>query len=844
MKRSRLAQGFGKLLSVGAMFMVGVALFAWSPQPEIAEFRDTAQVVSTRLFAQLTDVMAGTREQLDVHTGDVIEIRGVSNAPEAAYDWVLSKDETFMQASKDVAFRLRPTEPGLYRIEATVTENAGIGRRTIVLRVRTHDDSTLTNSGSLPLSDDQIVTTDPPSQDGTIVLGQRRVLRIDPRREDVSTIAIDLDTSTDTDGDGDPANENDVSGSFIESAETPLFLWLTNDEPRSIRVLGRTVDGTSLSQSFTVQLAPPEPEIVLPPIITDTINVTSEPDGSLRFDVAVDPAVQASSPLVYEWSFGDGFTSMLRQPIHRYRATGSYDIRVTVRDVRDGTVVATSAKTVDVTVVEGPIAGSGSVASASSSSLIAGTTSSAASSVPATDGDRSGLIWTILKVSGVILLSLLLGAGAVWLVIVILTKRSGSRLEQALETMESKIVGKGSAGDADVIDVAPAPMTIQREEPEPEQKQDAFVPAVQETPPIDLNQAPSWLKKGLDEHPAEPAATPEPASPPEPAATVTESPSPVPGPEAAPPPLPSDAPAQQPSGELPSWLQPQSSPAPEPAPSEPTPEPSVSTPVETAPAEPASDLPSWLAPPTDTSAKPTAAEPTPPAPAAEPEPPVVPEPEPTPAPTPTPPLTPAPTSQPVEAPVTPAPASEAKAPDATTEAAPQPQPVETPAPTPALQAPVAPTPSAPAPATQTAAITPEEQARLDRERERKRLKRQRYRENLKKRKQEEKQGTAAQTPTPTPSTSEQTQNSESKEAVPTAPAPAQQPAQPAASPAPVPERKPPEPQDIPLQETPEKPAAATPDNQVVFMVQADALQPKEEPKEQKPEGHDQAGTQA
>ncbi|MDO8649353.1 MAG: PKD domain-containing protein [Candidatus Peregrinibacteria bacterium] len=719
---------------------------------------------------------APEEEKIGIQVGEVFEIMGVASIPEPQFSWVLIQDRSFIAAGREQHFRVRLSRPGKHTLDANIySTTAEVQfRKSILLDVQPFQDNGpgFATGGNLPVPEDPstIVLTDPSTLRGSMVIPKdREIVRIVHARTDIEELTIDLDTTVDADEDGNPANDNDTAKTFIRTERTPLFLWFTTlPEPRTIRVTAKLTDGGTLSQEIRLSVGVPPSEVVT----SDDISALETPDGTVLFTLRTENPFP-ETPLLYEWSFGDGEWSMLTTPEHRYAQSGSYTVHVDVVNLGTGQVIYSGDS--PITVAKGgpripvptqPTPGTGG-------------------EQPEPSGGGGGSILRYIVIAVIVLLvAMIIGALIAFLWKFWRNRRGGS-LQETFEAMESKIMEKeGSGTPGNIIDVAP-PLELTRSQqtegsapPEPVQEAPSFAPPPPppSTPGVNIDEAPAWLKSGLSssgpaEAAVEPPPTPEPTPPPP--SAPPESPAPLPTESIPETPMSStSAPAEE--STLPPWLQQDASPPPS------TLEPSPpSTPPELAPSD--GPVPSWLQPsaPTEEPAPPPSPPEPPPA-----EAPTVPEtPEPTEPPPQTPTPEPVPTPEPPPPPLpTPAPepassAMEESTPSAETSTepelpAPAPEP-STPPPTLPAATPFAslpaptPPPALPPPVTlaPAAMVNPgKTEEQLARERERKRRKRHRYQENLKRRKAE-----AVTSPTATVPAPAQVLEKETPPSVPVAP---------------------------------------------------------------------------
>lgn len=629
-------------------------------------------VVIPMATAQYDREQSTATASASIFAGDVFEILGMSADGQGQFDWILTTDGMFVEAGRERIFRTRLTQPGTYTLDAQTTDEAGNRRLQMTIDVQSRPDGSESPDSVQGLD---IVTTDPPAGNaGVFVDPANAVLTLTASPIVSGQITLDLNTGMDSGGDGDPFNDNDAADTLFSSEHNPLRIWYAVPAAAaSLRLSTQAEDGTGITQDVLVTAGQP-------PFQSDDINISDEENGQISLSFPLDSSVDLST-VVYQWDFGDGRQSIVDAPIHRYLLNGEYSVRVTVREMATGRVVAQGTGMVTITGVPEVVTASSSASSVSSQP--SGQTSSGGGS----------FLWTLLKILLVLIAAGALGAGGVWAARKFL-HREGS-LQKALEDAEAKLLNKEPASP----DTAPATLQLKRpaqpEEPAVEVTETPTVvqeppaevapPAAAPPPVIEPAPAPAWLEKGLtaaqSTPPASapaPAAVDAPPAPPAPAPVVNELP-PVAPVEPPATPVTPEPPQMTEEDMLPPWLKEEGTEATKGT--DGTEVSGASTSVATPPP------PAPVAMPTEAKTEPPA-----PAPASEPTPPLL------------------------ETPITPVS-------------------LPTPAPAPALA-----TPSA---QTQLSAPTAD-QERAERERERKRRKRQRYRENLKKRSAETGSTTSAE----------------------------------------------------------------------------------------------------
>jgi len=136
-----------------------------------------------------------------------------------------------------------------------------------------------------------------------------------------------VDTSTDPDGtitswfwdfgDGTNSTHQSPSYTFNQKGEWQITLTVTDD------------DGAENSTTHTVVV------INLPPEASFECTPNPRTDSDVQFtDKSIDPENMSLSWL---WDFGDGYTSELQNPTHKFKNEGNYDVILTVKDEEDAT---------------------------------------------------------------------------------------------------------------------------------------------------------------------------------------------------------------------------------------------------------------------------------------------------------------------------------------------------------------------------------------------------------------------------------------------------------------------------------------------------------------------------
>lgn len=544
---------------------------------------------SVPVHAQEEMHAAAATEKVSLQVGDIFEILPIHNIDNATYTWILTQDRTFLEASRAPSFRKRFIQPGQYTLYAEIASQDGSTRytRSITLdysarQTGKSDTEKVTTSGSLLVS-----TTPPANADGKIAMNaDTQILLLTPVNPDVKPLALDLDLSRD--GDGDGKNDNDIQSgeTFFHTDATPIYLWIT-DEPlttHSLSITAAMPDGarTQKLEVLSEEIARAQGAITSP------VQIESSQNGerTYLFSPKFENPDAGLGQLLYQWQFGDGQQSLLTKPEHTYAEDGSYSVQLLVRNLRDGSEVASTTTTIN-------------VAPKTIDSSSSQTSSDVSVNPTPSTGNARYNISTILMMVGLFLGSILLGIFA----IVVLGKiRKGKpSFAETLETIEQTVV-KTPADMTAPLTIAPL-VTSQAKRTEPpaeiaerEKEQEAERPAP--TPVVQRENTPAWLT------PTTPKPTPTPA----PVAPSVPKPTPVPAPALAATvvtptpkttvtPAPIIPPAQSvEQNQTPAWLQqPVATPsAPNPAP---TPKPSIPTPPQPKPVVPA-QTPTPVTPPT------------------------------------------------------------------------------------------------------------------------------------------------------------------------------------------------------------------------------------------------------
>lgn len=564
-------------------------------------------------------------EAIELKAGDILEILPIHTLAQPTYAWILTKERAFIQADRNPLFRIRLTEPGTYTLTAEVTSGDRTARVRkvfpVVIAQRT--------PGAMPAAQGAKLVTAAPrlTENGDIVLPRGGQTVLLTPTGNLRPLNIDLDLAADTDGNGNPGDDVDNVGTLFQTDATPVLLWFLDPvTKRDMQVSAPKADGTLLTQAIAVRgIDQARSEgVVQSPV---SIQAAERGDGTHQFSVQFADGSQPEDPLLYRWQFSDGTESLELQPIRAVSATGGLTVTVSVRNLMTGTDIGTATKTVL------PAAPASSAASSGASEAASSAASEEPSEpAPESDGGILARIMPFVPLVGAFIGAVVVGMIVVAIVSTLRRKRGGAEktgaLQQHFAQMETKLLQKEQEKKTAVAQPAPPapPEAIA------EREVTRSLPSRQPEPAVDVQQAPSWLKQGLQGKPAaaapkQPAtATPAPAAPPAPPATKPAAPAPAPkpapapapqkqpeqkpqAPKPAPPPAPAQPkPAPAPSPEPaaakpitppPAAAAPAQKPAPAPAPEAPKPAPAPAAPVPAPAAEPAAPIdtgnaPSWL----------------------------------------------------------------------------------------------------------------------------------------------------------------------------------------------------------------------------------------------------------
>ncbi len=572
------------------------------------------------LWSLLLPAALFAAQQTSIRAGQRATVIAPYENPEEIVSLTLQRDGAFVGASSTNWMDIRETATG--SVTLTVERRSATG----ALQSQHLTMNIGTTAVSLPvLSDDPAsllssVGISGELQESTLVLVGDEPLILEPKSGTLEQLFLDLDTSMDTSGDGDAGNDNVLAGTSLKTAQGLGMLVLPPREGITTALLaGKLRTGKILSQTLTIVRKPA------------TENGSSGGDRGIAVEaqsgrtlsVRVDPLLlQGEEPLIPLWDFGDGQRGARMVATHTYARDGAYTVRLRLVRLSDGTTLQNYERSF--TMAAG-IEQGGSSSSA--------TQMSSTEQQPSTGSAGGSWVWTVLIALGVLIVSMVVGAGGVLL----LKKMRGGGLQKTLDAVEKKLVPESASEQPATLTVTPvtpaaepqaaetvvppwlagtsaepaapvaAPQTPGQSAPAPAQPEPLSpesTAAAAELPP--------WLAEaqGIPQAEPTPAPAPEPvpAPTPEPAPVVDEPlpepqplPAPVQEPVATPAPEPAVVePAVQASPDVPPWLEAAAPETVEPV----TPAPVAATPVPVAPA-PATPPPAAAAPAPAKLARPT-----------------------------------------------------------------------------------------------------------------------------------------------------------------------------------------------------------------------------------------------
>lgn len=453
-----------------------------------------------------------------LEAGQTVEIGTDTNSPNSQFSWILTKERQFIGAQRTRFFQTRLADPGTYTLDVSsqdplsnesgyraftlfVSPPAGMGNP--VPRIDTSSDAF-----------SAVLRTDPPAINGIVYLPpEGGVIKLDPSSSmgTIASYSLDLDGAVDSNGDGNALNDRDNQGTISERQGTSIFLFMMpKASPRTV-TLTTTDLASGLTTSTSLAVAFSDPPAEVQPVNGSLAGgpIVMEANGLIvRFSTQLDPASTQGKSLLTEWDFGDHLKSLLETPQHTYGAPGSYTVTLSVRDIATGEIVSSGTASVEVSAPQ-------TTASASTepSSVASSDASSDASDTSQDNGLGIGSFLTV----GFIVLLLLGGAVALYVVLQWIKGKTTASLQRTLEKMENTLVKKEVSANPSTV---PEPMKLNKEAPKPssakemperEKAKTEFTSRTRtnEAPTASAGPAPSWLANSGAK--ASPSAQPPPA---------------------------------------------------------------------------------------------------------------------------------------------------------------------------------------------------------------------------------------------------------------------------------------------------------------------------------------------
>lgn len=605
-------------MSLTRRITASLALTAMSASLPIA----LAQEMDTQLPVEMTDMtmtdamttpedsmtaeplMAAAGDEsndIRLQVGDILEILPSSNIINPTYSWILTQERSFLQSGRTNVFRYRFIQPGTYTLLAEIQAGDESSRitRTFTIDARARQPGVVSSMSSAATvtsgsGSAQLVTADPSlDANGRAVLQDNQdLLKLTPLNTDVKPLSLDINTTIDSDNDGNPSNDVDNKGTFFQLYAEPLYVWFASpleDTKMSVTTVMNGEAAVQQIEAASAEYAAQNGFLVSPA----DMSIQDTGNGSYAFSVTFAGGVTPPGSLIYQWNFGDGQDSLTMNPTHTYATNGTYTVTLQVKNLVNGSDVATKQQQITVT------SATGIVSSASS-----------ATSTP-TNGNATagGLdVMTILIYGGLFLGCAALGLGGVF---ALSRLRKGKPLDERLADMEKTMLTKedvtkttphlsipATATATPVKPVTPVPAPTVKPNPTPTPTPKPVTPPTPnpspkpvtpptpapskdqfsmreenaaseskpaETPRIDESAAPAWLKKGLETTQTSSVSAPKPVTP----TTPTPNPKPVVPPTPAPKPVTppvAPKPVTPPVQQAPAQPKPIPTPAPKPMP--------------------------------------------------------------------------------------------------------------------------------------------------------------------------------------------------------------------------------------------------------------------------------------
>ncbi|MCK5015627.1 MAG: PKD domain-containing protein, partial [Candidatus Peribacteraceae bacterium] len=423
---------------------------------------------------------------IQIELGSVFEIVADIHNINSEVNWILLKDNTFIQADRSLAFSFRPRNKGQYNLVGEISLN---GKTT----ARKEFDINVTSRGTEIAQAIQnsevksIVKTDPIIGENSAINFKdiKNLLHIFSIRNDVDQILMDTNMEFDMNGDGDSVNDNILSDSLFSNGGKDIFLWLPFVEKTQKLLIGaRLNNGSIATQIITLELKsiretnnpsnergePREGEIF-------TKNIS---DTKKQFSLEIPKLVSQGKSVLTLWSFGDGQQSLITNPEYEYAENGSYKVSVEVRDTKTGEIIYETQTTLSILIKNIPTDNSGETD---------GTLKD-----DEKESDKRGLIPLLLligKATIALIVAIIIGA----LITFIISKFKGSSIQEKLEQVEKEHFSDDESNleNPPPMQMPDTPEVEVTEAPPATPKEEAKGSKVAEKPKEVVNEVPSWL---------------------------------------------------------------------------------------------------------------------------------------------------------------------------------------------------------------------------------------------------------------------------------------------------------------------------------------------------------------
>src|SRR3989344_238695 len=290
-------------------------------------------------------------ESVQLSTGDILEILPVHDLHFPLYSWILTQERTFLEASQDRVFRTRLISPGMYTLNAEMSTADRSQQIRRIFRIEVGEKSSITTSENM-----EIILVDFEETDSSpfILSDETHVLGLYPLQKDILPINIDLDTQNDENGDGDTRNDTNNDDTFFYSAGSPLFLWFVDLESHDLVIHRTDANGIIQAQTLRVLSRDYAKKQGLAALSIDFIPTQMEP-FVYQFRPNFPNGNIPTIPILYEWTFGDGQTSLEERPTHTYETSGTFTVTVGIKNLMTGEKIGSHTREIFLAVPETPV---------------------------------------------------------------------------------------------------------------------------------------------------------------------------------------------------------------------------------------------------------------------------------------------------------------------------------------------------------------------------------------------------------------------------------------------------------------------------------------------------------